>query len=62
MENPIKMEWFGDTTIFGNTHMFCFLLDCVVDGSMVQSHVTQVGRYRDATMSCRFSKFDYGRR
>ena len=22
MENPIKIGWFGDTIIFGNTHMF----------------------------------------
>ena len=25
MENPIKMGWFGGTTIFGNIHIMCWL-------------------------------------
>ena len=31
MENPIKMGWFGGTTIFGNIHMSSHMLNSLLD-------------------------------
>ena len=41
MENPIKMGWFGGTTIFGNTQMLIWLLSILVhlrDAILVKWH------------------------
>ena len=48
VENPIKSGWFGGTTIFGNTHMFCWYKETVrmFDVRVLQEHVLLVHQFQ----------------